>query len=229
MDQVTNYDQVKQEIVTALEGIRDKPARDECPLIYHLDVAAMYPNIILTNRLQPSSVTTDEVGLCHNPVHSLFLVGVLLRMIYLVMHIQICAACDFNRPDKTCLRKMEWKWRGQTYSVNRNEYLSLRNQLEQERFRDEVRTQQHPLRLVLDKALLTSADPAFLFAWPKQNGELRYYHELSQAQQREKLILRVKKYGQTAYKRTLNKPVEEERQAGICMRENPFYVDTVRR
>lgn len=61
MDQITNYDQVKQEIVTALEGIRDAPTRDECPLIYHLDVAAMYPNIILTNRLQPSSVTTDEV------------------------------------------------------------------------------------------------------------------------------------------------------------------------
>lgn len=28
------------------------------PLIYHLDVAAMYPNIILTNRLQPSSIVT---------------------------------------------------------------------------------------------------------------------------------------------------------------------------
>ncbi|KAK1275110.1 DNA polymerase epsilon catalytic subunit A [Acorus gramineus] len=32
--------------------LRDNPAREECPLIYHLDVAAMYPNIILTNRLQ---------------------------------------------------------------------------------------------------------------------------------------------------------------------------------
>lgn len=32
--------------------LRDEPVRDECPLIYHLDVAAMYPNIILTNRLQ---------------------------------------------------------------------------------------------------------------------------------------------------------------------------------
>lgn len=34
--------------------------RDEVPLIYHLDVAAMYPNIILTNRLQPSSIVTGE-------------------------------------------------------------------------------------------------------------------------------------------------------------------------
>ncbi len=50
------------------------------PLIYHLDVAAMYPNIILTNRLQPAAIVTDED----------------------------CAACDFNRPGKTCLRQMEW-------------------------------------------------------------------------------------------------------------------------
>lgn len=54
--------------------------REEVPLIYHLDVAAMYPNIILTNRLQPSAIVTDED----------------------------CAACDFNKPGKTCLRQMEW-------------------------------------------------------------------------------------------------------------------------
>ena len=35
-----------------LVKLRDEPIREECPLIYHLDVAAMYPNIILTNRLQ---------------------------------------------------------------------------------------------------------------------------------------------------------------------------------
>lgn len=38
-----------------LEVLRDSPIRDERPLIYHLDVAAMYPNIILTNRLQVRS------------------------------------------------------------------------------------------------------------------------------------------------------------------------------
>ena len=31
------------------------------------------------------------------------------------------------------------------------------------------------------------------------------------------------------YKRVLDKPVTQPRQAGVCMRENPFYVDTVRR
>jgi DNA polymerase epsilon subunit 1 len=32
--------------------LRDSPLREESPIIYHLDVGAMYPNIILTNRLQ---------------------------------------------------------------------------------------------------------------------------------------------------------------------------------
>ena len=32
--------------------LRDTPNRLENPIIYHLDVGAMYPNIILTNRLQ---------------------------------------------------------------------------------------------------------------------------------------------------------------------------------
>jgi hypothetical protein len=46
---------------------------------------AMYPNIILTNRLQPSAMV-DET---------------------------ICAACDFNRLGATCQRSMAWMWRGE--------------------------------------------------------------------------------------------------------------------
>jgi hypothetical protein len=65
--------------------------REEVPLIYHLDVAAMYPNIILTNRLQPSAIVVDED----------------------------CAACDFNKPGKTCLRQMEWVSAGQWACGNR--------------------------------------------------------------------------------------------------------------
>ncbi len=30
------------------------------------------------------------------------------------------------------------------------------------------------------------------------------------------------------YKRVLDKPISEKRVAGICQRENPFYVDTVK-
>ena len=40
-------------------------------------------------RLQPSAIVTDED----------------------------CAACDFNKPGKTCLRKMTWEWRGAYYDL----------------------------------------------------------------------------------------------------------------
>lgn len=59
--------------------------RLERPLIYHLDVGAMYPNIILTNRLQPCSIV-DET---------------------------ICASCDFNKPGADCQKDMSWMWRAE--------------------------------------------------------------------------------------------------------------------
>ncbi|EPS63800.1 hypothetical protein M569_10982, partial [Genlisea aurea] len=157
LESITNYNEVKNAIMDKLVNLRDDPIREECPLIYHLDVAAMYPNIILTNRLQPPSIVTDE----------------------------ICTACDFNRPGKNCLRKLEWVWRGETYMAKRSDYHHLKRQVEFE---------------------LSN----------------------SKADQELKLKERLKKYCQKAYKRVLDKPATEIREAGICMRENSFYVDTVR-
>ncbi|XP_055836278.1 DNA polymerase epsilon catalytic subunit A-like [Solanum dulcamara] len=167
---VINYDEVKSAIMEKLMRLRDNPSREECPLIYHLDVAAMYPNIILTNRLQPPSIVSDE----------------------------ICTACDFNRPGKKCLRKLEWVWRGEMYMAKRSDYYHIKRQLESELF--EVGDGQR--------------SKSFL--------------DLPKADQQVKLKDRLKKYCQKAYKRVLEKPVTEVREAGICMRENPFYVDTVR-
>ena len=48
-------------IAAKLESLRDNPVQMANPLIYHLDVAAMYPNIILTNRLQPPAMVTEDV------------------------------------------------------------------------------------------------------------------------------------------------------------------------
>ncbi|OVA03605.1 DNA-directed DNA polymerase [Macleaya cordata] len=170
MDSVSNYDEVKNAILEKLVRLRDEPTREESPLIYHLDVAAMYPNIILTNRLQPPSIVSDEV----------------------------CTACDFNRPGKTCLRKLEWVWRGETFMAKKSDYYHLKRQIESELV-DNVRGQ-------LAKSFL----------------------DLPKIEQQMKLKERLKKYCQKAYKRVLDKPVTELREAGICMRENPFYVDTVR-
>lgn len=171
LESVTNYDEVKEDIKLKLVNLRDTPIRDERPLIYHLDVAAMYPNIILTNRLQPPSIVTDE----------------------------ICAACDFNRPGKTCMRELEWVWRGETYAAKRSEFMHLKNQIESEQF------------------------PSIA-----DGGPLRYFRDLPKDEQQSKLKDRLKKYCQKVYKRVLEKPITDVRSASVCMRENPFYVDTVK-
>ncbi|KAJ8723761.1 hypothetical protein PYW07_007741 [Mythimna separata] len=106
LDMVTNFDEVCAEIKAKLQHMKDHPRRDENPLIYHLDVGAMYPNIILTNRLQPSAMVNTHV----------------------------CAVCDYNRPGATCQRHMEWMWRGDYLPATRSEYQRIQQQLETEKF-----------------------------------------------------------------------------------------------
>ncbi|XP_049530617.1 DNA polymerase epsilon catalytic subunit 1 [Anopheles darlingi] len=106
LDDVLNLEEVKQTIQGALQQLHDIPTRLEQPVIYHLDVGAMYPNIILTNRLQPSSMVSDSD----------------------------CAACQYNRPEARCKRNMEWLWRGEMLPASRNEFQRIQQQLETEKF-----------------------------------------------------------------------------------------------
>lgn len=106
VETVLNFDEVAADIKAKLRSLRDTPIRIECPIIYHLDVGAMYPNIILTNRLQPSAMVDDAT----------------------------CAACDFNKPGAKCQRKMTWMWRGEIIPASRNEYVRIQHQLETEKF-----------------------------------------------------------------------------------------------
>lgn len=106
LTEVRNYEKVYEEIKSLLLALAETPVTNDRPLIYHLDVGSMYPNIILTNRLQPSAMVTEST----------------------------CAVCDFNRPGKQCQRKMTWSWRGEYFSAKQNEYKMIRKQLESERF-----------------------------------------------------------------------------------------------
>ena len=106
LETVTNYDEIKGDIQSKLEEIRDNPTRFDKPLIYHLDVAAMYPNIMLSNRLQPDAMIDESV----------------------------CAVCDYNRPGKICDRRMTWAWRGEYFPAQRDEYNMVRHALQQEEF-----------------------------------------------------------------------------------------------
>ncbi|KAI0266369.1 DUF1744-domain-containing protein [Gloeopeniophorella convolvens] len=157
--------------VTNYEEMRDNPLRTDKPLIYHLDVAAMYPNIMLSNRLQPDSVVDESV----------------------------CAVCDFNRPGKTCDRRLTWAWRGEFFPARRDELNMIRHALNQETF--------PPKR---------PSDPP------------RRFSDLSQAEQTALTHKRLGDYSRKVYKKIKDTKVEN-RETIICQRENPFYVDTVRR
>jgi DNA polymerase epsilon subunit 1 len=171
LEDVTNYDAVKAEIQSALEQLRDDPLRTDKPLIYHLDVAAMYPNIMLSNRLQPDSVVDESV----------------------------CAVCDFNRPRKTCDRRLTWAWRGEFFPARRDEYNMIRHALNQETFP------------------------------PKRpGGPQRPFGDLSPAEQTALTHKRLGDYSRKVYKKMKDTKIEN-RETIICQRENPFYVDTVRR
>ncbi|XP_033227375.1 DNA polymerase epsilon catalytic subunit A isoform X2 [Belonocnema kinseyi] len=106
LEMVTNFNEVVEEIKQKLTPLRDQPLRMENPVIYHLDVGAMYPNIILTNRLQPSAMVNETV----------------------------CAACDYNKPGALCQRNMSWMWRGEIMPASLGEYQRIQQQLEMEKF-----------------------------------------------------------------------------------------------
>ncbi|KAL8972815.1 MAG: hypothetical protein Q9183_000342 [Haloplaca sp. 2 TL-2023] len=170
LEDIVNYEEVKAQIVDRLNALKATPNRSERPSIYHLDVASMYPNIMTTNRLQPDSMIQESD----------------------------CAACDFNRPGKTCDRRMPWSWRGEFLPAHRNEYNMVRHALENERF---------PGRYT--------------------NGLARTFQDLSVEEQALMVKKRLSDYSKKIYHK-IHETKTIEREAIICQRENPFYVDTVK-
>uniref|UniRef100_A0A915ME31 DNA polymerase epsilon catalytic subunit n=1 Tax=Meloidogyne javanica TaxID=6303 RepID=A0A915ME31_MELJA len=60
LSEVLNFESICEQIEQSLDALIEKPLRTEHPELYHLDVGAMYPNIILTNRLQPPAIVNEE-------------------------------------------------------------------------------------------------------------------------------------------------------------------------
>jgi len=114
MEECLNVEEVTAQIREQLIALRDTPNIEVKPLIYHLDVAAMYPNIILTNRLQPMAIVDQAT----------------------------CASCDFNRPGKNCQRHLNWAWRGKWFPATRSEYEGIKAQLEVETVKESDRPKQ---------------------------------------------------------------------------------------
>ncbi|GMF20503.1 unnamed protein product [Phytophthora lilii] len=195
LDRVANYDEVRKDIVDRLVALRERPNRKEMPLIYHLDVAAMYPNIILTNRLQPCAIVNEAD----------------------------CAACSYNtecgraaikEKDASCQREMDWVWRGDFYPATRPEYYSIKTQLEYENF-------------PLDREGGAANEDSRKSSNGSGPGATVPFAQLPTDKQEQLLKQRFKSYCSSVYKKT-KVTEEQKRSATVCMRENPFYVNTVR-
>ena len=102
-DVVENWDEVYSAIDAALAALIVDKSTEYTPLIYHLDVAAMYPNIILSNRLQPSALVSSED----------------------------CAKCAFgaDAEGNNCQRKMAWKWRGDLFMATKADVKQVQREL----------------------------------------------------------------------------------------------------
>lgn len=170
MDDIENFDEVYEQIKQQLLELKNNPVRNEIPLIYHVDVASMYPNIMTSNRLQPDSIKKEED----------------------------CASCDFNRPGKTCDRRLPWSWRGEFYPAEMNEYSMIKRTLQNETF------------------------PAAK-AWLPP----RSFDELPYAEQALMVKKRLSDYSKKVYHR-LKQTEIINRESIICQRENPFFINTVR-
>ena len=110
----------------------------------------------------------------------------------------MCASCDFNRPGMQCDKRMKWAWRGEYFPAKRDEINMIRHALDMETF-------------------------------PARDGQSRprAYADLSAAEQSALLQKRLADYSRKVYKR-VHDTKTVVREAIICQRENPFYINTVR-
>ncbi|CAD8196110.1 unnamed protein product [Paramecium pentaurelia] len=159
----------------------------EKPLIYHLDVAAMYPNIILTNRLQPVSIVDEST----------------------------CSQCFFNQPQNKCQRQLEWQWKGELFPLKRSEFEFVKQQLEQEQT-DNERSDYEEKK----KQLLKEGQDI-------RKLQLKGFSDLSLDEQAKRIKQRVIEHCKKSYK-SIHQHSVELRKDTVCMRENDFYVQTVR-
>jgi DNA polymerase epsilon subunit 1 len=144
----------------------------------------MYPNIILSNRLQPVAIVNEET----------------------------CAGCLFNQDKNRCKRHLDWQWKGEMFPLSRLEFQRIKLQLEEE----DLAAKQRQSSNARDSGYGRGSSGHTDKKKPDNTGTFE-----------ERLRARIKAYCQRSYKQ-VHARKQELRQDTVCMRENPFYVDTVR-
>ena len=238
-----NFGDIKSSLITQLNKLRSTQHLREKPNILHLDVGAMYPNIILTNRLQPTSIVSDKT----------------------------CTSCIYNDPVNRCKRKMDWIWRGTMFTATKAEVTRIIGQLEKESFpysairryldlqnefgdndmedmdesngqgkkgnenqntqtepNQSVRNAYRPEKRTYYDRNNDKRGKVPNVVMPKNPSKSEYlFTELHPEVQKALLKKRITEYCKRGHKK-LHTSQEVRKTSTVCMRENSFYVDTVR-
>ncbi|KAL8433273.1 hypothetical protein ACSSS7_004058 [Eimeria intestinalis] len=221
-DSFLNWEENVRDIKDRLAVLRDSPVLKARPLLLHLDVAAMYPNIILTQRLQPPAIKTQ----------------------------QQCRECPWFDQASECQRFLRWRRKLEVSPAEKGAILSLQQDLQtrmhdvsaatadastsrRRGFRGSVAAPDKPAEKEEASEESSSDTDREMREAEKQKAakkgaaSLKSWNELSERQKHAELVKATKKYCQRAHKKTkILKEVDEE--SIVCQRENPFYVETVR-
>ncbi|KAH8582024.1 DNA polymerase epsilon catalytic subunit [Cryptosporidium sp. chipmunk genotype I] len=205
IENIDNYQQVKDEILERLQSLIESPKIKIEPLIYHLDVAAMYPNIILTNRLQPTAVIEETT----------------------------CMKCPYNSESDLCQRRMNWRWKGDVFPISKGEMERMINHIQIETFENVKNETGGGKRKNKSEDQESDSENDDKIQVTEENMNLITkerikWSSLTPRQQSEILIQRMKAYCNKIYRKQTEN-IEETRSSIVCQRENPFYIDTVRR
>ncbi|CAK9301987.1 unnamed protein product [Gordionus sp. m RMFG-2023] len=197
--QIINFKEVCDEISSTLYTISKTDSLNEAPKIYHLDVGAMYPNIILTNRLQPYAVVNETT----------------------------CAKCTFNVAGSDCQRPLNWKWRGEHMPINKTEAQRISLQLENETFVSKQDAHPNNSDKVVRVNDNPNGSKLYDNKFTGSSNIRKPFHELPKEQRMTIEKQRLKEYSRKVYKK-LKITREEEKTSVTCQRENSFYIDTIR-
>lgn len=220
---IINLHEVSDQIKEKLEFLRDSGTVKEPPVILHLDVAAMYPNIILTNRLQPHAIVQGKY----------------------------CSKCPYGSiSDETqCQRALHWMWRGELLMANVSDMNNIVKQLEKSTFPAAVKRSAYSRNSTRNNGNESDHNKNDSDSDSNDDdntngdgdtgtkgengigdgkeGAERRWRDLTVREQNEILMKRLKTFSLKAYKRIKNSKLEI-RENVVCQRMNDFYIETVR-
>ncbi|KAK2196352.1 bifunctional DNA polymerase epsilon [Babesia duncani] len=171
-DKFENFDQIYSEIKTQLEQLRDSPILETCPRIYHLDVGAMYPNIIISQRLQPTAIVNE----------------------------QFCQSCAYYKEANQCQKRMQWKQKLDISPADKSSILPLIQDLKTRSYKGTGQIQYTGEDN--EDSESQDEDPSILPNLLHSKNNTRGWQELSEREREAEIFKVVKAYCQKVHKKT---------------------------